>query len=179
MIIPGIMPHAVDHVVDADHATQHGLLQERLVGMIAAKQCSVQLAAQQHAPFKPCSVRNSLVIGQCSPQFQGDSWRMQAGLQTTVHTHMMAPKTFIHDPLHMMAAVAVESANLEAVVVSSEAAPSSPGQKDPGPIAAPKGKTRLKRGPNKRSGRFRKSRAKLVDPIEQARLINEMLDHLV
>ena len=87
------------------------------------------------------------------------------------------------DPLHIMASVALGSAipAVPAALVATGSLPSS-GNNDNGKAAAAAGVFIRKQPgggrPSKPRG-VRKSRAKVVDPLEKERLLNEMLDHLI
>ena len=80
------------------------------------------------------------------------------------------PPAVSFDPLHIMASVALGSTitAVPAALVATGSLPSS------GNNANSKAAGR----PSKPRG-VRKSRAKVVDPLEKERLLNEMLDHLI
>ena len=157
MFIPGIQPDDVQRLATVADRNQVWL-QKHLLARLAQAPALASFAALAQASSS----------GATTAFGRDDSRPAHVG-----NLFQTMPPAVSFDPLHIMASVALGSAipAVPAALVASGSLPSSGNNAN----SKAAGRPSKPRGVRK----SRKSRAKVVDPLEKERLLNEMLDHLI
>jgi hypothetical protein len=167
MFIPGIQPDDVQRLATvADH--KQVWLQKHLLARLAQAPALASFAALAQAS----GATTNTAFG------RDDSRPAHVG-----NLFQTMPPAVSFDPLHIMASVALGSAipAAPAALVTTGSLPSS-GNNANSKAATAAGVFIRKQPPIRKPRgvrKSRKSRAKVVDPLEKERLLNEMLDHMI
>ena len=158
MFIPGIQPDDVQRLATVADRNQVWL-QKHLLARLAQAPALASFAALAQASS---GATTNTAFG------RDDSRPAHVG-----NLFQTMPPAVSFDPLHIMASVALGSTitAVPAALVATGSLPSSGNNAN----SKAAGRPSKPRGVRK----SRKSRAKVVDPLEKERLLNEMLDHMI